>query len=341
MPQPRKTQISVEATPYYHCVSRCVRRAFLCGYDKFSGRSYEHRRSLIESELLRLGRIFYLDVVAYAVMSNHYHVVLYIDQSAQLAAETKEIVTRWHQLHRGNLVSAKFLNGEPLDPHELDSLNLLVDQWRERLASISWYMRVLNEKIARMANIEDEVTGRFWEGRFKCQALLDDQALLSCMAYVDLNPVRAAIANTPENSEHTSIRKRVQHWKEKAANQEKTADTGTSAIMNYQPEHLHRFAGNLRRDVTKGILFNLIDYLQLLDWTGRQIREDKTGAIPANAATILERLSISPRHWVYLCTNFESHFKGLVGSIHSLKQVYKCFDRHRTPNLSSSAHVFP
>ena len=104
----------------------------LCGRDKFSGRSYEHRRSLIESELLRLTEIFFLDVVAYAVMSNHYHVVLYIDQSAQKSAGTKEIVTQWHQLHQGNLISTKFLDGETLEPYELDSLNLLVDKWREK-----------------------------------------------------------------------------------------------------------------------------------------------------------------------------------------------------------------
>ena len=78
----------------------------------------------------------------------HYHVVLYIDQSAQKSADTKEIVTRWHQLHQGNIISSKFLDGDPLEPHETDSLNLLVHKWRERLASISWYMRVLNEKIA-------------------------------------------------------------------------------------------------------------------------------------------------------------------------------------------------
>ena len=339
MPRPRKSQIAVEATPYYHCVSRCVRRAFLCGQDKFSGRSYEQRRSLIETELLRLTQIFYLDAVAYAVMSNHYHVVLYIDQSAQKLAGSKEIVTRWHQLHQGNLISTKFLDGETLEPHELESLNLLVDKWRERLASISWYMRVLNEKIARMANIEDDVTGRFWEGRFKCQALLDEQALLSCIAYVDLNPVRAYMATTPENSEHTSIQSRVQHWQELAKNTNPT-DNHSSTTEDYQPKNLHPFIRNLRQDTPKGILFNLIDYLQLVDWTGRQIREDKTGAIASSSAPILQRLLISPEHWVYLCTHFESHFKGLVGSVHPLKQACKTFNRQRTPNLSSSAGVF-
>ena len=138
-------------------------------------------------------------------MSNHFHVILFIDQVEQQAASAKDIVTRWHQLHHGNAVSTKFLEGDSLEPYELEQLNLFVDRWRERLASISWYMRVLNEKVARMANAEDEVTGRFWEGRFKCQALLDEQALLSCMAYVDLNPVRAAMAKTPEESSHTVV----------------------------------------------------------------------------------------------------------------------------------------
>jgi len=120
-------------------------------------------------------------------MSNNYHVLLFIDQESQKAANARDIVSQWHQLHQGNPISAKFLNGEPLEPHEKEQLNRFIDIWQGRLASISWFMRVLNEKIARMANAEDEVTGRFWEGRFKCQALLDEQALLSCMAYVDLN----------------------------------------------------------------------------------------------------------------------------------------------------------
>jgi len=212
MPMPRKSQIAIEATPYYHCVSRCVRRAFLCGHDKFTGRSFEHRRALIEAELRRLGgQVFFLDLVAFSVMSNHFHVVLFIDQPAHDQASTLDVVTRWHQIHLGNLVSEKFFNGEPLEPHEREQFDLFIDIWRDRLSSISWFMRVLNEKIARMANAEDGVTGRFWEGRFKCQALLDEQALLSCMAYVDLNPVRAGMASTPEQSDHTSIQHRIRH----------------------------------------------------------------------------------------------------------------------------------
>jgi len=269
-------------------------------------------------------------------MSNHYHVVLYIDQEAQKSADAKDIVSRWHQLHKGNPVSIKYLDGEVLEPHEVEQLNLYIDKWREQLASISWYMRVLNEKVARMANIEDEVTGRFWEGRFKCQALLDEQALLSCMAYVDLNPVRAAMAETPEESDHTSVKRRVIHWKKSAEGN----DGSTSKGQSYQPDTLHPFAGNLRESMPKGIIFNLVDYLELVDWTGMCIREDKVGSIDSTTEPILQRLSISPDHWVYLCTHFESRFKGLVGSAHSLRPACKHCNRQRIPNLSVSASLF-
>ena len=337
---PRKSQIAVEATPYYHCVSRCVRRAFLCGKDRFTGRSFEHRRTFIESELLRLGQIFFLDVVAFTVMSNHFHVLLFIDQTARTEASTLEVVTRWHQIHQGNAVSTKFLNNEPLDPHERQQLDLFIDVWRDRLASISWYMRVLNEKVARLANAEDDVTGRFWEGRFKCQALLDEQALLSCMAYIDLNPVRAAMAATPEQSDHTSVQHRIRHWKQGADNQSDSNAPTDHPDHALQPSDLHPFIGNHRLDVPTGIIFTLVDYLELVDWTGRQIREDKVGSITTEAKPILQRLSISPEHWVYLCTNFESKFKGLVGSVHSLEQACQQFNRTRRPNFSASSKLF-
>lgn len=186
-------------------------------------------------------------------------------------------------------------------------------------------MRCLNEPIARQANQEDGCTGRFWEGRFKSQALLDEKALAACLAYVDLNPVRAGMAETPEQSEHTSVRARVEALR-KAGSAEQT-----------NPIHLLPFVGNPRQPMPKGLPFPLKDYLALLDWTGRVIREDKRGAIADTAPPILERLDIDPKQWCYLTQHFESRFKGLVGTAFKLKQTCENLGYRRTPNLKAAA----
>lgn len=198
----RKRQISLDDTPYYHCVSRCVRRAFLCGKDKTSGISYEHRRGWVESKLLSLSQVFAIDVCAYAVMSNHTHIVFFVDIEQASLWSIQEVLERWHQLFKGTLLTQQYLRGETL----IKPLQAIVDETAD---DISWFMRILNEHIARQANSEDNCTGRFWEGRFKSQALLDEAALTACMAYVDLNPIRAKIADTPEDSDYTSIQQRI------------------------------------------------------------------------------------------------------------------------------------
>lgn len=245
---PRKALISLDATPYYHCVSRCVRRAFLCGQDAHTGQCFEHRRQWIEERLLALAEIFALDVCAYAVMSNHYHVVLHIDKAQADAWGLRKVVERWHQLYQGSALSQRFLRGEALGDPELDRLAEVAESWRARLMDISWFMRTLNESIARAANQEDHCTGRFWEGRFKSQALLDERALAACLAYVDLNPIRAKLAETPEDSEHTSVKQRVESAKE-----------------GRQPVSLLPFVGDPRASMPSGLPFRLQDYLELVD----------------------------------------------------------------------------
>jgi putative transposase len=163
----RRQQISLEETPFYHCLARCVRRAFLCGEDSLTGQSFEHRKPWIVDKLKELAEIFAIDVCAYAVMSNHYHVVLRVDSARAQGWSDEEVIFRWRRLFRGGVLVERFLKGEATTRAERDKVAELTAQWRGRLWDISWFMRCLNESIARQANQEDGCKGRFWEGRFK------------------------------------------------------------------------------------------------------------------------------------------------------------------------------
>ena len=209
MTRPRKELISISDTPYYHIVSRCVRRAFLCGFDNTSQRDYEHRRQWIENRIRLLSSLFGIDICAYAVLSNHYHIVVKLDPQQNVAWSHQEIITRWTSLYKGPLLIQRQQQGASLSPAEQQTVSDIIEVWRHRLTDLSWFMKCLNEPIAREANKEDNCTGHFWESRYKSQALLSEEALLSCMAYVDLNPVRACMADTPETSEYTSIKERI------------------------------------------------------------------------------------------------------------------------------------
>ena len=209
MTRPRSCLISLAETPWYHVVNRCVRRAFLCGQDAATGQCFEHRRGWIETRIRELASVFTIDVAAYAVMSNHYHAVLRVDAARAQALGDDEVLRRWTQLFTGPLLVQRYLGGALLGEAERLKVAEFAALYRQRLADVSWFMRVLNETIARQANAEDGCTGRFWEGRFKSQALLDEQALLAAMAYVDLNPIRAGMAQSLEDSAHTSIAARL------------------------------------------------------------------------------------------------------------------------------------
>ncbi len=324
MPQARQTLINLDATPYYHCVSRCVRRAFLCGEDQQTGKSFEHRRGWIEERLLELSQNFALDVCAFSVMHNHTHVVLHVDAEQAKAWTVQDVIEHWHGLFSGINLSQRFLSSDKLCPAEYDKLMEAVEIWRERLMSVSWFMRCLNEHIARLANAEDGCTGRFWEGRFKSQALLDEAAVAACLAYVDLNPVRAEMADTPETSGHTSVKRRIEALK----------------TDNLQPPELMPFVGNPRSDIPKGLPFVLKDYLELVDLTGIIIRDDKRGAIAADQSPILKRLNIKPDTWLQLATQFENNFSHLVGREAAIHQACQHLGKRWAKGTANSRMLF-
>lgn len=144
------------------------------------------------------------------------------------------------------------------------------------------------------------------------------------MAYVDLNPVRVKMADTPEASGYTSAKKRIQ----------------SLSIAREQPASLMPFIGNPTEPMPKGLPFNLTDYLELLDWTGKIIRSDKRGAISGALPLILDLLDITPNEWLVLTTRLGSEFKGLVGCVDKLKKAAKKLGYQRTPGISICKAVF-
>lgn len=214
----------------------------------------------------------------------------------------------------------KFNAGKITCSAEMNACLDIIELWRERLYSLSWFMKELNYDIAVQANKEDLCTGRFWEGRFKSQALLDEKALLSTMAYVDLNPVRAKIADTPEQSDHTSIKARLTYLK--------NGQTTTRSLLD--------FTGYEHKDKINGIPFRLMDYIELVDWIGRQIREDKRGHIDERQPDIQERLSFPQQECLKLCTELETKPRLWIGSTKHLTHAKNKLNRQRIVGIHIS-----
>lgn len=308
----RSQLICVEATPYYHCVSRCVRRSFLCGEDPTTQRSYEHRREWIKQKIYALSQVYCIDICAYAIMSNHYHLVVHINREKAQNLSNHDVISRWQQEHKLPVLVTRWLAGELTSQAEIDACMTMIELWRERLWNLSWFMKELNYDIARKANIEDDCKGHFWESRFKSQALLDEQALAAAMAYVDLNPLRAGISDKPESSDFTSIQARLE-------------------ALNHQQETapcLHPFIGNPTNKALDGIPFRLMDYIELVDWTARQFR-DNNASLSSSTPPMLQRLNINQRSWLGACTQLERRRSTAVGCQESVQEAKRNLKKSR------------
>lgn len=206
MATPRSKLVDSRTPLFYHIVSRCVRGAFLTGKDKRTGRDYTHRKQWIIDRIKHLAPSFAVDVYGYAIMSNHFHLVIYYDPQAARTWCDEEVVDRWMRA---------FPRDETDEERLLRRKVLLQDQeaiasMRARLGSISHFMKHLKQPIAWRANREDQCKGHFFEQRFYSGAILNETALLSTMVYVDLNPVRARIARTINKIRDCGISERLQ-----------------------------------------------------------------------------------------------------------------------------------
>jgi REP element-mobilizing transposase RayT len=337
MTRARSDVVDLEVTPYYHCLARCVRRAFLCGDDAYSGRNFDHRKLWILERVKLLASLFAIDVCAYAVLANHFHLVLRVVAERIAAWSDDEVLDRVRRL------CPTCVRG--LGTMKAARRRKLVATWRERLGNLSWFMGRLDEYIARRANDEDGCKGRFWESRFGAKALMDDGALLACMAYVDLNPVRAGLATGLDDSSWTSIQQRLReaaaalaHAEAGPSNEAPPALEPPAAMSAEQPPAEpagtevtpaeHRIetppAPELSRcpalapmndDARRGadrLKPSLLQYIELLEWTGRSMRADKPGSITAPPPELVAKLGLDPARWLESLEGFGA-LGGFVG----------------------------
>ena len=269
MSQPRSQLVDPTQAGTFHCVNRCVRRSWLCGLDKYLGKSFEHRRAWVEARILELGDIFACGIHAWVVMSNHLHIVVHMSPATANSWSPEEVATRWIRLYPArNLELCAQKMAAILENPEL------IAEYRSRLANLSWLMKSLSEPIARKANAEDKVTGRFWEGRFGCQALLSEKSTLAAMTYVDLNPVRAKIASDIATARYTSVKLRNQRLRK---NPER-ANQPLMPLIGARSFNLPSISA--------------ADYIELVDFTGRELHPGKRGKIEANEPKALTKLGL-------------------------------------------------
>ena len=303
----RRLHATLQLTPYVHCTSKCVRGAFLCGIDRTTGVNYTHRRDWLRQRVLELADIFSIKLLAFSILENHFHVVLKVDQDTADDWTDHEVLVRWHKLYKGTELSRKAVQGDCLNQIESKLLAKNINRWRCQLYDISWFMRCTKEPLARKSNKEDGCKGRFWEGRFYSQALLDLKAVISCMVYVDLNPLRAKMVTFPEKDKHTSLHYRT-NLISKDLSLEKTLPKG---LMG-----LEKLFGNAA--IEQSTELSTVDYLSLVDQTARETRKEKRGVLLSTATPILERLGVNLGNWEQLEHNFNHKFYKFVGGTFSL-----------------------
>lgn len=314
----------------YHCYSRCVRQEFLFGKDHRSKKSYEHRRTWIDEWTRDLARWFAIDVIFNTYMDNHFHLVLRNLPHLVEKWNDRDVIRRAIKIFPCKFKKLGVKRNKPTRAQltKFTGDRKLVKEMRIRLSDISWFMRQLNQKIARRANAEDECTGHFFEKRFGSRAVTDEAGLLICGIYVDLNQIRAQEARTPETSTRTSAYQRLKALLARRRRSPKAAKfDGYLCPINTQGDQQR--AGYSKAGVfgsarasDQGVLEMTVEqYLELLDWSGRQARRGKRGKIDPNTPPILERIGLNGDNLMTFVEHYDELFRVAVGGAESLAKM--------------------
>ena len=300
----RNQIIDAEQPCFYHCFNRCVQRARLCGFDPITGKNFNHRKIWIEERIIQLSNCFSIDLYAYAVMDNHYHIVLLLDPKGSANWSDDEVVERWLNTRTKPMTP----NAKTTQKAALLKNAKKVKEIRERLSSLSWFMSKLNTPIASMSNKEDDVTGHFWASRFQSIPLLDETAAIACMAYTDLNPLKAGAAQSLSKSKFTSIQKRLLQSSKSGIDSTNHPIKPLNSSLSIRPLHT-----------------SLSDYLEMVSIAASALQFERKNI--KFTEELLKKLSLHKSIWPLNLEYFGS-VKTAIGSPKHLRKIAKKRQQH-------------
>ena len=221
MARPRALAVRPDEVQTFHCMSRCVRQSPLLRSEVDDRKSWFHQR------LIELATAFSIDLIAMSLMDSHFHTQLTTRPDLAREFTAHEVARRWfgiypqsvHRWARQGLAAQPDLEarrhsvtGALSDEDAIEAVarqSARIESLRLRLSSISEFQKVIKQEVARRANKIDGVSGHFWDSRFKSIEVVDEPGRLMVAMYIDLNPVRAATCDRPEDAPHTSVRDRI------------------------------------------------------------------------------------------------------------------------------------
>ena len=267
-------------------------------------------------------------------MSNHVHTVLFVDPDRTRHWADEEVIERWRSAYRWrNPADAT----PPPTPAQVRPARLAA--WRERLGSVSWFMKSLNEPLAHIANAEDACRGHFWQGRFGCTALLDDPAVLAAMAYVDLNPIKAALAESLSTSDFTSIQRRLRELCRPTTKGGK-ADADDHGYLHPTNDFTTKPVSAVFSTVppsgpTQTPGATLCGYLALVEAAAEAQLTGKPN-VNSQAQQALNPLSLAVPQWCQAVADFERLFRRVAGTTLAVDAFIKKIGRRRRIDVAGA-----
>ncbi|MDA0658796.1 MAG: hypothetical protein O3C60_08110 [Planctomycetota bacterium] len=344
MATPRKDTFDPHVVGIYHCMTRCVRQLFLLESDEKADRENAGRWDFCEFRLAYLAGLFAIDVLDFALLSNHIHTLLRNRPDVVSAWSDREVARRWFKLHPSEVPSKEknhVLTEQDIDQAAADKE--LMAHARRELSSLSHFQKCLLEPIAKEFNRRDKKKGHFVAERFRCRRIDCDGGLLLCSVYIALNPFRAGLGDTLQEHPYSSYSRRFRgeaNWLSPLFLDERAIAYDQVAEMTEGEEGVQRLVAQANvlpspRCSEKGTLpLRWSEYQEITDWTAEHIgtrrrlgQREQEVTVPERIEDLLQSLGIDPKYWLDTIDRYAEMFHNFVAMPSQMETIARRLKR--------------